>query len=294
MHADQCVRVIHDQSPHTQMVIRETKRTMSIVKQCFSRDRLDSAGEGAILVEDLLPREIPGVKTRFVSIKGPGSVAGGGDFATATVLLFLGGNARLTTGAIRQNVTKETIARIPYGGAYGITVRRGAMAHCLEVTKALDAADQNYIAQNMKLHTALYLKKFKDSEEYTEGIKSKSTINRMLLPEGYVPRFTMGSVRTRGPDKVGSHVHPMLDQLYLGMEDCRCTIHAGRARTVLTADCLLHIPLASHHGVTVDEGDTLYYLWFDFFLTLEGQEYMSREHHMKGKAAGGKRRRMRG
>ena len=28
---------------------------MSIAKQWFSRDRLDSAGEGAILVEDLLP-----------------------------------------------------------------------------------------------------------------------------------------------------------------------------------------------------------------------------------------------
>ena len=62
-------------------------------------------------------------------------------------------------------------------------------------------------------------------------------------------------------------------------------------RTRLTGECLLHIPLASRHGATVDEGDTLYYLWFDFFFTLAGQEeYMSREHHMKGKTAGGKRR----
>src|SRR5262249_24808278 len=150
---------------------------------------------------------------------------------------------------------------------YGITVRQGAVAHCLEVTKALDAADQDEIAQRIRSHTTLYMRKFKDCPEYTEDIKSRKTINRMLLPEGYVPRFGLGSVRTRGPDRVGSHVHPMLDQLYLGMDDCRCTVHAGRARTVLEGDCLLHIPLASRHGATVAAGDTLYYLWFDFFLT---------------------------
>jgi hypothetical protein len=263
---------------------------MSIVKQCFSRHRLDSAAEGAILVEDLLPFEIAGVTTRFVSIKGPAGVCGGGDSATATVLLFLGGSARLMTGAVRKNVTEESIARLPYGSTYGITVRRGAVAHCLEVTKALDAADQNEIARHMKSYTALYFRKFRDAEEYTEDIKSRKTKNRMLLPEGHVPRFAMGSVRTRGPDRVGRHVHPMLDQLYLGMDDGRFTVHAGRRRTVLGGDCLLHIPLASRHWATVDEGDTLYYLWFDFFLTLEGQEYMSRQHVMKGKPAGGKRR----
>ena len=48
---------------------------MRIVKQCFSRDRLDSAAEGAILVEDLLPGEIAGVRTRFVSIRGLGRLA---------------------------------------------------------------------------------------------------------------------------------------------------------------------------------------------------------------------------
>jgi hypothetical protein len=264
---------------------------MSIVTQCFSRDRLDSAAEDAILVEDLLPGEIAGVRTRFVSIKGRSGVGGGGDPAAATVLLFLGGNARLTTGAVRQNVTEESIARIPYASTYGITVRRGAVAHCLEVTKALDTADLDEIARHLRSHTTLYFRKFRDCEEYTEDIKSRSTINRMLLPEGYVPRFAMGSVRTRGPDKVGRHVHPMLDQLYLGMDDCRCTVHAGRQRKVLTGDCLLHIPLASHHWVTVDEGDTLYYLWFDFFRTLAAQEYMNRQHHMKGKTAGGKKRR---
>jgi hypothetical protein len=264
---------------------------MSIAKQCFSRERLDRAGAGAALAEDLLPGEIAGVTTRFVSINGPGSAGGGGDPAAATVLLFLGGNARLTTGAVRRTVTEESIARIPYGSTYEITVRQGAVAHCLEVTKALDADDQDEIARHMKSHTRLYLRRFRDCPEYTEDIKSKKTKNRMLLPEGYVPRFGLGSVRTRGPDRVGSHVHPMLDQMYLGMDGSRCTVHAGRARTVLTGDCLLHIPLASRHGSRVDEGDTLYYLWFDFFLTLAGQEYMNRQHKMKGKTAGGKRRR---
>src|SRR5262249_39824098 len=154
--------------------------TMSIVKQCFLRDRLDSAGEGAILVEDLIPGEIPGVRTKFVSIKGPGSVGGGGDPTAATVLLFLGGNARLTTLAVRKNVTEESIARIPHGSTYGITVRQGAVAHCLEVTKALDAADHDEIARHMKSYTTLYLRKFRDCEEYTEDIKSRKTINRML------------------------------------------------------------------------------------------------------------------
>ena len=261
---------------------------MSIAKQCFSRDRLDSAAGGAILVEDLLPGEIAGVRWRFVSIKGPGGVGGGGDPTAATVLLFLGGNACLTTGASRKNVTEESIARIPYGSTYWITGRQGAVAHCLEVTKALDAADHNEMARRMESYTALYFRKFRDCPEYTEDIKSKKTINRMLLPEGFVPRFGMGSVRTKGPDRVGSHVHPMLDQMYLGMDDCRGTVHADHARTVLKGDCLLHIPLASRHGSRVDKGDVLYFLWFDFFLTLEGQEYINRQHTMKGKTAGEK------
>jgi hypothetical protein len=103
----------------------------------------------------------------------------------------------------------------------------------------------------------------------------------MILPEGFVPRFCMGSVETTGPDLVAEHEHPMLDQLFLGLADCKCTCLADGDQTILSENMMLHIPLGSKHSVSVEEKDTLAYIWFDFFFTLQGQDYMREQHKME-------------
>jgi quercetin dioxygenase-like cupin family protein len=127
----------------------------------------------------------------------------------------------------------------------------------------------------------LYIKALADCPTYKEDIKSDKTLNRMILPEGLVPRFAMGSVETEGPDEVGEHDHPMLDQIFFGLKGCKCSCFANGEETVLTENMMLHIPLASKHYVSVAEGDKLAYIWMDFFLTLEGEKYMGEQHQVE-------------
>lgn len=89
-----------------------------------------------------------------------------------------------------------------------------------------------------------------------------------------MPRLALGTVRAPGPDKVGAHEHPMLDQLFLGFANNNIVVHADGSSAPLGEFELLHIPLGSSHGVTVDENNMMYYLWMDFFVDREGQEWL--------------------
>jgi len=86
---------------------------------------------------------------------------------------------------------------------------------------------------------------------------------------------------TEGPDEVGEHCHPILDQLFLGLSSCNCIFYADDEQTILSENMLLHIPLGSKHAVSVSKGNTLAYIWMDFFLTLEGEKYMREQHQME-------------
>jgi len=172
------------------------------------------------------------------------------------------------------------LARIPYNKAYTIQVGEDSTFHCLRLRKSLDDPDRAVIAKDMDNHSKVYIKAIKDCPMYTEDIKSAKTINRMLLAEGMVPRFCMGTVTTEGPDKVGAHVHPMLDQLFFGLDGCECRVFANGTEAVLKENMLLHIPLASMHSSSVDAGKKLNYVWMDFFQSLEGQKYMNEQHKM--------------
>jgi hypothetical protein len=116
--------------------------------------------------------------------------------------------------------------------------------------------------------------KFRDCPKYGEAIKSRKTVSRTLLPENYVPRVAMGTVETTGPDAVGAHRHPMLEQLFLGLNGNDITVVADSARANLTPFSMLHIPSASMHGSEVSQGKKLHYIWMDFFATREGQEWL--------------------
>jgi hypothetical protein len=73
----------------------------------------------------------------------------------------------------------------------------------------------------------------------------------------------------------------MLDQIFLGLEGCRCYCYADGEEEILTENMILHIPLCSKHYVKVKEGDKLAYIWMDFFLTIEGEKYMGEQHHVE-------------
>lgn len=110
-----------------------------------------------------------------------------------------------------------------------------------------------------------YFQPYSLCSTYREAIKSNRTVNRTLLPEGLTPRFCMGSVQTSGPDRVGEHAHPMLEQFFFGLPGNDCVVTADGLCAPFGENILLHIPSGSTHGVVVEEGRELHYIWMDLF-----------------------------
>ena len=115
---------------------------------------------------------------------------------------------------------------------------------------------------------------YADAPRYTEACKSAATISRTLVPKGAVPRFAMGTVEVPGPDAVAPHAHPMLEQLFLGLPGCDAVVEADGERAPLRAWTLLHVPLGSTHGVAVQAGRHLHYVWIDVFFSRAGEAWL--------------------
>ena len=120
--------------------------------------------------------------------------------------------------------------------------------------------------------------RYSECEAYAEAIKSARTVSRTIVPAETVPRFCMGSVEAIGPDEVGAHSHPMLEQLFFGLPGNACVVTADEAAVTLEARELLHIPPGSRHGVRVSEGHTMHYIWMDFFRSEEDMAYIQEQH----------------
>ena len=119
---------------------------------------------------------------------------------------------------------------------------------------------------------------YAECETYGEAIKSVSTVSRTIVPPEVVPRFCMGSVEAVGPDEVGAHVHPVLEQLFWGLPGNDCLVTADDAEAAFGQRVLLHVPLGSWHGVKVLAGRRLHYVWMDFFRSEKDLVYIHQQH----------------
>ncbi len=247
---------------------------------------LDLGGEAgersAVYLNPVFPGEVDELAIEVVSIAGRCAYLQTGREDIYDLLLVISGNAIVTSADYLLNACAEQIVRFPHGRSYRIDVPPGSGFRCVRLRKTLTTEDIDMIRRDSDSHSGLYARKFVECPSYSEEIKSPKTVNRMLLPEGYVPRFCMGSVETVGPDAVECHEHPMLDQLFLGLKGCRCTCHAGSEAGLLLENTFLRVPLGSRHSVSVAPDDTLSYIWMDLFLTSEGQRYISEQHAMNG------------
>lgn len=249
--------------------------------EIINKENLKGAPDCCKTKKVILPGEVEGVEIEFISMKGASQLNEMAFHNRYDTILFLKGEGHIESDGFCYEVTGEHISRLPYKKNYSIHVKQGMEIQFLRFRKALDVADLGVIFQDIAIHSEIYLKALDQCPVYTEDIKSSKSINRMILPEGMVPRFCMGSVETKGPDSVGEHSHPMLDQLFLGLEGCKCTCSANGDKTILKEDMILHIPLGSNHSVSVEDGDNLSYIWLDFFHTLNGQKYMSEQQHIE-------------
>ncbi len=246
----------------------------SITLEKLDLPAVRAGGAAGVQIRPVLTGEIKEVSVDLVSVVGPGRHIEPSSSRQAVVWLILAGKGRLQTQGRTYEVEGETIARAPQGWSWQIDAAQGEVLHALRVRRDLNADDLAELKKYPRNNAAPHVKKFSECPAYGEAIKSAKTVSRTLLPENFVPRMAMGTVETTGPDTVGAHRHPMLEQLFLGLKDNDITVIADEARANLTAFSILHIPLGSNHGAEVAEGGKLHYVWMDFFMSKEGQEWL--------------------
>lgn len=235
--------------------------------------------------ETLLPGEIAETAVTHQILAGPQTFSekAPGD-STDMLLIFIKGTGTLRHQNAAFNIQPESIALPVAPLAVQVVVAAGDTLHYVKIMKQLSPADRvdlaGFEARNQQ---PIYFKKFDDCRAYTEKIKSPNTVSRTVLPKEYVPRVAMGTVQTKGPDAVGAHAHPMLDQLFLGLAGNDVLVHADELKTSFGAFTLLHIPLGSTHWVTVEAGKQMYYQWMDFFMDKKGQEWLKTHKYVKDK-----------
>jgi hypothetical protein len=235
---------------------------------------LPSLLRSGVSIQELLPAAIPEVTTDCVSMAGPARHTEPASTNQEVVWLFLHGSATLRTKDNTYQLRDETIARAPLGWSWDVEVSQGESLLAVRIRKQLSASDKAEYGKYPQNNAGSYVKKFSECTPYKEAIKSPKTVSRTLLPENVVPRMAAGTVETTGPDRVAPHKHPMLEQLFLGLQGNDCIVTADEARVSFPPLSILHIPLGSNHGAEVAEGKRLYYVWLDFFGNKEGQEWL--------------------
>ncbi len=228
-----------------------------------------------IFMEELLPGEIADTKIEHIAYTGPTLQNLQLSDANVDMFLFMKGKGTLKADTTSFNLVPESIAIPMAQKSITIEVPEGEELHFVKFTKKLseqDMLDMKEFPEENKYD--IFFTEFDDCESYTEKIKSPNTVSRTVLPEDIIPRVALGTVEAPGPDEVGAHMHPMLDQLFLGLTNNDVTVHADGASAAFKEYSLLHIPIGSSHWVSVDDNKTMYYLWMDFFLTKEGQEWL--------------------
>lgn len=125
--------------------------------------------------------------------------------------------------------------------------------------------------------------KYSESLRYKDFMKSDKTISRSIIEQKIILRFAFGSVETYGNDLVGQHSHPLIDQFFFSFEENDMILFIDDYKHSMKGFTLLHIPLVSNHGVKIEENGCAHYLWIDFIINSEGEDYLDRIHILENK-----------
>jgi len=228
-----------------------------------------------IFSEEMLHGEISDTKIEHFAVSGPAVQTISLSSENVNMFVFIKGTGILKADTLSIGLVPESLAIPVQYKNVTINVAEGEVLHYVRFIKKLSEQDKKDMEEFPdKNKYNIYFTKFSDCQPYTEKIKSPNTVSRMVLPGDIIPRVALGTVKASGPDRVGSHIHAMLDQLFLGLAGNDITVRADGTSIKLGEFSLLHIPLGSAHGVSVEKNKQMYYLWMDFFLSKEGQVWL--------------------
>jgi len=226
-------------------------------------------------VESILVNEIKGIHVEYVAINSDHPSIDFSKDGYKTIYLFVKGKGVVTTADENFEIVPETILLPNSTKKITIQAAKNDTVYYLKIVTKLTAEDRLALEEFPAENTQhVYHAKFEDCPSYSEPIKSPNTISRTILSNKYIPRIAIGTVQTTGPDEVGAHKHPMLEQLFLGLSKNNCTVYADDAKIIFPEYAILHIPLGSLHSVSVEKNETMYYVWMDFFLDKKGEEWL--------------------
>jgi mannose-6-phosphate isomerase-like protein (cupin superfamily) len=228
----------------------------------------------------IMPGEISSIKTFCVDLRGGTANECLPEENKLRILLFTSGS-----GNVKQDgfdfVIDELALFVPDIHREFTIVSSEKSLSYLEIILHLSTEDLLFLGEHADKFP--YYVRYSESRQYDEPIKSGKTVSRIILSEDIVPRLCIGSVQTSGPDEVGAHTHPMLEQLFLGLAGNDVVVMADSAEAKFLENDLLHIPLGSSHGVKVGPGKSLHYIWIDFFHSIQDMDYITNSHILKDK-----------
>ncbi|WP_282122943.1 cupin domain-containing protein [Algibacter mikhailovii] len=231
--------------------------------------------------KEILINEIDGVKSEHITISSSVTKKVKISKSHKTIYLFIKGYGKLTSGDKTYDIVPETIMLPNNVKNISFKPLNNDTLDYIKITvlqTQLDKEDiKTFPTENIN---TIYFKKFTDCKSYTEPIKSPQTTSRTILPNKYIPRVAMGTVKTIGPDQVGAHEHAMLEQLFLGLKDNQTIVYADDATVDFPEYSLLHIPRGSSHSVSVKANNEMYYVWMDFFVDKDGEAWL-KTHNTK-------------
>ncbi|MFD1294999.1 cupin domain-containing protein [Lutibacter holmesii] len=246
---------------HSQEIPYQDLETKSLESTPYSKSILENA--------------IKGISVDHIAISSDNVITDTSKEGFKTIYLFVKGKGTVTAKNTAYEIVPETILVPNAIQQVTITTAKNDTLHYLKIESKLTAQDlldlKEFPAKNTQ---NVYYAKFTDCQSYTEPIKSPNTVSRTIFPNKYIPRIAMGTVQTKGPDAVGAHEHPMLEQLFLGLSKNNAVVYADDAKVNFSEFSVLHIPLGSSHSVSVEEDEILYYVWMDFFLDKKGEEWL--------------------
>ena len=223
----------------------------------------------------ILSNEIESIQVNHIIIPSGNEFIDHNDSEYRSIYLFVRGKGQALLDGVSYDLVPESIL-LPNDVKQVKINATDENLQYIKVTSKLTSEDLADLKGFPTEHTKkIYFREFADCQSYSEPIKSPNTISRTILPNKYIPRVAMGTVQTTGPDQVGEHAHPMLEQLFLGLSQNNCTVFANDAQVNFTEFSVLHIPLGSKHSVSVDKDKVMYYVWMDFFLDKKGEEWLN-------------------
>lgn len=108
--------------------------------------------------------------------------------------------------------------------------------------------------------------RLRESIEYTEGFTQESgsrVVSHSIIAGRHLGRYTMGWNIGAGPDFIGQHTHPTLEQWYFMLDGSNFNYIAGGNEIPVKAGDISFTPHGTSHGSSCTEKGYINYVWFE-------------------------------